>query len=209
MSEEKKKMSTGKKVLIGVGIYLLVGIVAAAIILTLDDKKNAAKAEVKAQARIDEMDAIYESHDPEVFRGYALAAGEKQGRVVVDSVQPDVDFCVVEATISGYVYSMSDDGADADGMVAAACLFALDCSQEMFSVDEHLERIDCYFRVKDKIGGWLDNAVSLIINRSDFEKIDYDTFRAQIQNDYNEIKKIAVVMPFGGNIEQRLKNYRR
>lgn len=39
MSEEKKKMSTGKKVLIGVGIYLLVGIVAAAIILTLDDKK--------------------------------------------------------------------------------------------------------------------------------------------------------------------------
>lgn len=81
MSEEKKKMSTGKKVLIGIGIYLLVGIVAAAIILTLDDKKNAEKAEAEAQASIDEMDAIYESHDPEEFLGYAHSAAKKQNRI--------------------------------------------------------------------------------------------------------------------------------
>lgn len=202
-------MSIGKKVLIGVGIYLLAGIVVAAIILTLDDKKNTAKTEAEAQARIDEMDAIYESHDPEVLRGCALAAAEKQERIVVDSVQPDIYTCIVEASVSGYVYSMSDDGADVDGMVAAACLFALDCSQEIFLADEHIEDIAFYFQVKNKLDGWFRNAVSLDVGRADLEKIDYDAFRVQIQNDYNEIKKIAVVMPFGGDIEQRLKKYRK
>lgn len=44
MSEEKKKMSLGKKILIGVGIYFAIGIVAAGIISQTDSFKNADNA---------------------------------------------------------------------------------------------------------------------------------------------------------------------
>lgn len=207
MNDEKKKMSTGKKVLIGVGIYLVVGVVVVGIVCTMDDKKKAAEAE--AQAHIDEMDAIYASHDPQLFLGYALAAAKKQDRIMVQSVQPDVDRCIVEADIGGYEYSMSDDGADADGMVSAACLFALDCSEEIYKADDHIEQFVFYFRVKYKLDMWFESAVTLVINRTDFEKVGYKEFRAKLQNDYNEITKIARNLTFGGQIEQRLKKYKK
>lgn len=41
MAEEKKKMSTGKKVLIGIGVYFVVGIIAVAVISQTDSFKNA------------------------------------------------------------------------------------------------------------------------------------------------------------------------
>lgn len=41
MSDEKKRMSRGKKVLIGIGIYFAVGIIAAGIISQTDSFKNA------------------------------------------------------------------------------------------------------------------------------------------------------------------------
>lgn len=207
MSEEKKKMSLGKKILIGIGIYAVVGVIIVGIVCTLDDKKKAAEAE--ALNNLAEMDAIYASHDPQVFLGYALAAARKQDRITVQKVQPDVYSCIVEADISGYEYSMSDDGADADGMVAAACLFAFDCSEEIFGADEHIDNIVYYFRVKYKIDMWFEGAVTLIVDRDEFMKINYDASRTQIQNDYNEIKKIARIMPFGGDIEQRLKKYKK
>lgn len=208
MSEEKKKMSLGKKILIGIGIYAVVGVIIVGIVCTLDDKKKAvqAESEAAAQAYLAEMDAIHASHDPEVFMGYAQSAAKKQNRITVQSVQPDVYSCIVEADISGYVYSMSDDGADADGMVAAACLFAFDCSEEIFWADEHIDTIFYYFRVKNKLDHWVESAVALTVSRSDFFKIDYDELRVKIQNDYNEIASVVnnnVI--FGGDIERRLK----
>lgn len=206
MSEEKKKMRLGKKILIGVGIYAVVGVVIVGIVCTLDDKKKASQAESEAQARAElaEMDAILDSHDPQVFMGYALAAAGKQDRITVHSVQPDVYSCIVEADIGGYVYSMTDDGADADGMVAAACLFALDCSKEVFA-DEHIDSIYYYFRIKNKLDHWIESAVGLTVERSKFEKIDYDEFRLRIQSDYSEVSSVITNVSFSGDIENRLK----
>lgn len=52
MGEEKKKMSIGKKVLIGVGIYFVVGVIAMAIASQTDAFKNAGEtsAEIASQA---------------------------------------------------------------------------------------------------------------------------------------------------------------
>lgn len=206
--DEPKKKSRKKKILIGLGIYMVVAVIASVIAVNSESaKKTAEEAEAEAAAKLAEMDAIYNSHDPETFLRYALDAAEKQERIVVASVQPDVYTCIVEADISGYVYSMSDDGADADGMVAAACLFVLDCSDAMFKADEHIEQIFYYFRVKNKLGSWLESAVTLVINRAECAEVDYNEFRKKLQNDYNEIKKIARMMTFSGQIEQRLKNY--
>ena len=203
MSEEKKKMSLSKKILIGVGIYAVVAVVVVGIICTLDDKKKAAESE--ALTNLAEMDAIYASHDPQVFLGYALVAAKKQDRITVHSVQPDVYSCIVEADISGYVYSMSDDGADADGMLSAACLFAFDCSEEIFRADEHIDTIFYYFRVKNKLDHWIESAVGMTIDRPNFEKIDYDEFRLRIQSDYNDLASVVNSVIFTGEIENRLK----
>ncbi|MBD5427794.1 MAG: hypothetical protein HDR39_00450 [Treponema sp.] len=209
MGEEKKKMSTGKKVLIGIGIYLGLGIVGIALygIPTMieNSQKQKQVAEAEALTNLAEMDAIYASHDPQVFLGYALVAAGKQDRITVHSVQPDVYSCIVEADISGYVYSMSDDGADADGMVAAACLFAFDCSEEIFRADEHIDTIFYYFRVKNKLDHWIESAVGMTIDRPNFEKIDYDEFRLRIQSDYNDLASVVNSVIFTGEIENRLK----
>lgn len=50
MAEEKKKMSIGKKVLIGVGIYLVVGVIAMAIASQTDAFKNAGETSASASA---------------------------------------------------------------------------------------------------------------------------------------------------------------
>ncbi|MBD5402258.1 hypothetical protein HDR58_05605 [bacterium] len=52
MSEEKKKMSLGKKILIGIGIYLVVGVIAAGIMAQTDSVKNAEKSTTSETAKV-------------------------------------------------------------------------------------------------------------------------------------------------------------
>lgn len=200
-------MEKGMKVLIGVGVYFAVAIIACLIIFGIDEKKNAKKvAEAEAQSAITETEAAYNS-ELKTFIGYAMGAAKKNTRVERASAIPDSDRCEVEADIGGYVYSFSDDGADADGAVAAACLYGLDCSAEIFAAEKDVERISFVFRVKDKMNSW-NEAVSFVVDRGNFEKINYENFRAQVNSDYNAMWKIVKVLTFGG-IEERLKKFNR
>ena len=200
-------MEKGMKVLIGVGVYFAMAIIACLIIFGIDEKKNAKKvAEAEAQSAITETEAAYNS-ELKTFIGYAMAAAKKNPRVERASAIPDSDRCEVEADIGGYVFSYSDDGADADGAVATACLYGLDCSAEIFAAEKEVERISFIFRVKDKLGSW-NEAVSFVVDRGNFEKVNYEDFREQVKVDYNALWRIVKVLNFTG-IEARLKKFDR
>lgn len=92
-------------------------------------------------------------------------------------------------------------------MTVAACLYGLDCSAEIFAAEKDVERISFVFRVKDKMNSW-NEAVSFVVDRGNFEKINYENFRAQVNSDYNAMWKIVKVLTFGG-IEERLKKFNR
>ncbi len=79
--EKAKKISLTKKILIGVGIYFVVSIIAVVIIIMIDDSQEQKDKELQAkerqaQEKIAEMDAIYDSHNPQVFQNYGLSAAE-------------------------------------------------------------------------------------------------------------------------------------
>ncbi len=205
--DEPKKMRRKKKILIGLGIYVVVAVIASVIAVNSESAKTTAKEEeAEAAAELAEMDAIYESHDPETFRRYALDAAKKQERIVVTSVQPDVYSCIVDVEIGGYVYSFTDDGADADSAVAAACLYALDCAEEVFS-DEHIENIFFHFHVKNKLDSLLYDFVWLVVGREHFVKIEYEDFRHEVKNNYNAMWKICGLLGFSSDVENRLKKF--
>ncbi len=103
---------------------------------------------------------------------------------------------------------MSDDGADADGVVAAACLYSLDCSEKIFEKEPDIERFDFIFNVKAKWGG-NTQAVLFSIGREEFEKVDLKSFRAKVEENYNNMWTIARVVMFGGSFEERLKGFDR
>lgn len=54
MSEEKKKMSIGKKVLIGVGVYFVISIITLAIVSQTDSFKNAGTSASGGVAKVNE-----------------------------------------------------------------------------------------------------------------------------------------------------------
>ncbi|MBQ9239239.1 MAG: hypothetical protein IJ191_08010 [Treponema sp.] len=58
MTEEKQKMSMGKKVLIGIGVYLLAGIIAVAVISQTDSFKNAETKQKTQSAAVESQKKV-------------------------------------------------------------------------------------------------------------------------------------------------------
>lgn len=203
MSEEKKKMSIGKKVLIGVGVYFVISIITFAIVSQTDSFKNAGGGTAK-------VDAADEAAKPvnERFR-IAVAQAQKNKKLntgveKILALRPAEDACEIDVKINTY---WNEDRVIADG-----CKFGLALAKEVFTRCPEYKVIGLRFFVdmQDQFGNVIETAVfSYNILSDTFAKVNFDNFSDMVLVDYNSMWVLTEKVYIAPGIMRGLKKYRK
>lgn len=100
MSEEKKKMSTGKKVLIGIGIYFVISVISMGIISQTDSFKSTGKSADGNTAKVDEPKIAWKKAGM-----YKVGADIQSGEYIIQPLG-DAAYYAVSTNSSGSMDSI-------------------------------------------------------------------------------------------------------
>lgn len=210
MSEEKKKMSTGKKVLIGVGIYFVVSIITLAIVSQTDSFKNAGTSAgsgtAEAKAKAQEEEAAKPAN--ERFQ-IAVAQAQKNNKLntgfdKVLALRYAEDTCDVDVKINAY---WNEDRIIADG-----CKIGLALAKEVFArcPECKVMRLRFFVDMQDQFGNVSETAVfNYNIFADTFAKVNFDNFSDMVLVDYNSMWVLAEKVYIAPGIMRGLKKYRK
>ncbi|MBQ9238136.1 MAG: hypothetical protein IJ191_02310 [Treponema sp.] len=202
MAGEKQKMSTGKKVLIGIGVYLAVTAIALAIISQTDAWKNTG-AEQNAQS-------VFAEGTKEDGVPTADAPLERRVSYWLKTVD--------QTSVKGVHFSSGDDGAEIyadvgtvwneDRLITVSCYYALDLAKTLYEHCPEYNRISFVFRttVTDALGN--DTVVPVFkfsLSRAVFEKMNYENFRLMVMQDYNSMWNAVENVYIAPDIKKNLK----
>lgn len=211
MSEEKKKMSSRKKVLVGVGVYFAISIIAFAIVSQTDSFKNAGSGVAKvdaaeAKAKAQEEEAAKPAN--ERFR-IAVAQAQKNNKLntgveKILALRHAEDACEIDVKINTY---WNEDRVIADG-----CKFGLALAKEVFARCPEYKVIGLRFFVdmQDQFGNVSETAVfNYNIWADTFAKVNFDNFSDMVLVDYNSMWVLTEKVYIAPGIMRGLKKYRK
>lgn len=203
MNEEKKKMSIGKKLLIGVGVYFVISIITFAIISQTDSFKNAGGGTAK-------VDAADEAAKPANERlQIAVAKAQKNNKLntgfdKVLALRYAEDACDVDVKINTY---WNEDRVIADG-----CKIGLALAKEVFArcPEYTVMRLRFFVDMQDQFGNVSETAVfNYNILAATFAKVNFDNFSDMVLVDYNSMWVLTDKLYIAPGIMRELKKYRK
>lgn len=210
MSEEKKKMRLGKKILIGVGIYVglgILGITLYGIPTMIEDaqkQKKAAEAEAQAKAQAEEA---AKPVGERLQKAVELAQKNNKLNTGVEriiAVRDAFDRGTVDIKINAY---WNEDRVIADG-----CKFGLAVVKEVFARCPEYDIVGLRFFVdmQDQFGNEKESAVfTYNVPRETFSKVNYDNFSDMVIVDYNSMWALADNVYIAPGILRALKKYHK
>lgn len=215
MSEEKKKMGTGKKVLIGVGIYFVVSIITLAIVSQTDSFKNAGMSAGSGTAKVDSAEAKAKAQEEEAAKPanerfqIAVAQAQKNNKLntgfdKVLALRYAEDTCDIDVKINAY---WNEDRIIADG-----CKIGLALAKEVFArcPECKVMRLRFFVDMQDQFGNVSETAVfNYNIFTDTFAKVNFDNFSDMVLVDYNSMWVLADNLYIAPGIMRGLKNYRK
>lgn len=220
MTEEKKKMSIGKKVLIGVGIYLGLGVIGLACygIPTMIEDSQAKKKAAVAEAQAKEKEAI------------ALAEAEEAKKPAAERFQKAISVALKDSSyglLNGGVDKIldlrySEDVAEVDvrlkirwgedRMIADGCDFGLAVANEIFKrcPEFKIAVFRFFVDMQDQFGNVKETDVfNYNIWTETFAKVNFENFSQMVGADYNSMWPLADNVYISPGILKGLKKYRR
>ena len=177
MSDEKK-MNKGKKVLIGIGIYLAVMAVVIAIISQTDEWKEAGEKTSASKSST----AAAQADVPLNEQIASLCKQNDKYNMKDLSVNVGVDGIITIRALT--------DGLTDDHLVQRSCSYALDVGQAVFNNFSDVQKIQYLFDsvFYDNLGNETkQKAVSFAFDRSVHSKMNYDNFKNMVMADYNSM----------------------
>lgn len=211
MSEEKKKMSTGKKIALTILKIYVVGIVAAAVFYGIGTiiENSQAKTKVdsaEAKAKAQEEEAARPAN--ERFQ-IAVAQAQKNNKLntgfdKVLALRYEEDTCDVDVKINAY---WNEDRIIADG-----CKIGLALAKEVFArcPECKVMRLRFFVDMQDQFGNVSETAVfNYNIFADTFAKVNFDNFSDMVLVDYNSMWVLAEKVYIAPGIMRGLKKYRK
>ena len=208
-------MSTGKKVLIGVGIYFVISIITLAIVSQTDSFKNAGTSAGSGTAKVDSAEAKAKAQEEEAAKPanerfqIAVAQAQKNNKLntgfdKVLALRYAEDTCDVDVKINAY---WNEDRIIADG-----CKIGLALAKEVFArcPECKVMRLRFFVDMQDQFGNVSETAVfNYNIFADTFAKVNFDNFSDMVLVDYNSMWVLADNLYIAPGIMRGLKKYRK